>query len=168
MKKFYLLMFTFLFVGVSIFSSCKHKDPDDEPTLNENGGGNGSGNDEENTEDEIVSPDYVSIDWENASIISSNDSIGDYQINFTGEVPNIVPGSVIAIDNENILRYVFVESVNVEGNTLNIKTSQAYLTDILANTNITLQQIITEEVTMFFCRQRSSIMMIKETDVKLT
>lgn len=138
MKKFYLLMFTFLFVGVSIFSSCKHKDPDDEPTLNENGGGNGSGNDEENTEDEIVSPDYVSIDWENASIISSNDSIGDYQINFTGEVPNIVPGSVIAIDNENILRYVFVESVNVEGNTLNIKTSQAYLTDILANTNITL------------------------------
>lgn len=161
-------MFTFLFVGVSIFSSCKHKDPDDEPTLNENGGGNGSGNDEENTEDEIVSPDYVSIDWENASIISSNDSIGDYQINFTGEVPNIVPGSVIAIDNENILRYVFVESVNVEGNTLNIKTSQAYLTDILANTNITLQQIITEEVTMFFCRQRSSIMMIKETDVKLT
>ena len=95
-------------------------------------------NEEEIVEDEIVSPDYVPIDWENASIISSNDSIGDYSINFTGEVPSIVPGSVITIDQDSIIRYVFVESVEVEGNTLSMKTSQAYLTDIFANTTITL------------------------------
>ena len=85
-----------------------------------------------------VSPDYVSIDWNNASIISSNDSIGDYQINFTDDVPDIVPGSVITIDQDSIVRYVFVESVDVNGNTLNIKTSQAYLTDIFLNTTLIL------------------------------
>ena len=132
MKKLYLLMFALLLASISVFNSCKPKDPDDEQNLDDNE------NEEEIVEDEIVSPDYVPIDWENASIISSNDSIGDYSINFTGEVPSIVPGSVITIDQDSIIRYVFVESVEVEGNTLSMKTSQAYLTDIFANTTITL------------------------------
>ena len=125
-------MFALLLASISVFNSCKPKDPDDEQNLDDNE------NEEEIVEDEIVSPDYVPIDWENASIISSNDSIGDYSINFTGEVPSIVPGSVITIDQDSIIRYVFVESVEVEGNTLSMKTSQAYLTDIFANTTITL------------------------------
>ena len=125
-------MFAMLLASISVFNSCKPKDPDDEQNLDDNE------NEEEIVEDEIVSPDYVPIDWENASIISSNDSIGDYSINFTGEVPSIVPGSVITIDQDSIIRYVFVESVEVEGNTLSMKTSQAYLTDIFANTTITL------------------------------
>ena len=132
MKKLYLLMFALLLASISVFNSCKPKNPDDEQNLDDNE------NEEEIVEDEIVSPDYVPIDWENASIISSNDSIGDYSINFTGEVPSIVPGSVITIDQDSIIRYVFVESVEVEGNTLSMKTSEAYLTDIFANTTITL------------------------------
>ena len=132
MKKLYLLMFALLLASISVFNSCKPKDPDDEQNLDDNE------NEEEIVEDEIVSPDYVPIDWENASIISSNDSIGDYSINFTGEVPSIVPGSVITIDQDSIIRYVFVEDVQIDGNTISMTTSEAYLTDIFANTTITL------------------------------
>lgn len=125
-------MFALLLASISVFNSCKPKDPDDEQNLDDNE------NEEEIVEDEIVSPDYVPIDWENASIISSNDSIGDYSINFTGEVPSIVPGSVITIDQDSIIRYVFVEDVQIDGNTISMTTSEAYLTDIFANTTITL------------------------------
>lgn len=132
MKKVFFYLLASMFAAIMFITSCNPNNPDDEQNLDDNE------NEEEIVEDEIVSPDYVPIDWENASIISSNDSIGDYSINFTGEVPSIVPGSVITIDQDSIIRYVFVESVEVEGNTLSMKTSQAYLTDIFANTTITL------------------------------
>ena len=132
MKKVFFYLLASMFAAIMFITSCNPKDPDDGQNLDDNE------NEEEIVEDEIVSPDYVPIDWENASIISSNDSIGDYSINFTGEVPSIVPGSVITIDQDSIIRYVFVESVEVEGNMLSMKTSQAYLTDIFANTTITL------------------------------
>lgn len=62
-------MLAILFACFSLFNSCV-PDPDD--------------GDEQNGEEdtEIVSPEYVSIDWENTTIISSNDSIGEYQISF--------------------------------------------------------------------------------------
>ena len=132
MKKVFFYLLASMFAAIMFITSCNPNNPDDEQNLDDNE------NEEEIVEDEIVSPDYVPIDWENASIISSNDSIGDYSINFTGEVPSIVPGSVITIDQDSIIRYVFVESVEVEGNMLSMKTSQAYLTDIFANTTITL------------------------------
>ena len=91
MKKVFFYLLASMFAAIMFITSCNPNNPDDEQNLDDNE------NEEEIVEDEIVSPDYVPIDWENASIISSNDS-GDYSINFTGEVPSIVPGSVIAID----------------------------------------------------------------------
>ena len=115
-----------MFACFSLFNSCV-PDPDN---------GDEQNGEEENTE--IVSPDYVSIDWENTTVISSNDSIGEYQIGFTGEAPDVKPGSVITIDLDTIVRYVYVEEVQIDGNALSMKTSPAYFTDIFANTTITL------------------------------
>lgn len=87
---------------------------------------------------EIINPMYVPIDWDNASLLSSNDSIGDYQIQFNGEMPELQPGSIITIDQDTVVHYVFIESVDVNGNTVNVTSSEAYLTDIFADVDFTL------------------------------
>jgi len=88
--------------------------------------------------DETVNPNYVPIDWTEASLIQANDSVGTYQIQFNGETPELQAGSIIAIDQDTLVHYVFVETVTVNGNTVSMTTSEAYLTDIFANTDFTL------------------------------
>ena len=85
-----------------------------------------------------INPNYCPIDWDNATLSSSNDSNGTYQIQFNGVVPDIHPGSIITIDKDTIVRHIFVENISVEGNTINIGSSEAYLTDIFSNTDFTL------------------------------
>ena len=85
-----------------------------------------------------VNPEFVPINWEETSLTSYDDSTGNYQIQFTGSVPDIHPGSVIAIDRDTVVFYRFVTSANVTGNTVNVTTVEAYLTDIFANTEFTL------------------------------
>ena len=87
---------------------------------------------------EIINPMYVPIDWNDATLLSSNDSIGDYQIQFNGEMPELQPGSIITIDQDTVVHYVFIESVDVNGNTVNVTSSEAYLTDIFADVDFTL------------------------------
>lgn len=89
-------------------------------------------------DDVLVNPDYVSIDWETSSVLSSDDSTGDYQIRFDGEIPDIQPGSIIAIDMDTTIHYRFVTSVNVSGNTVSVASVEAYLTDIFYNSRFTL------------------------------
>lgn len=90
---------------------------------------------------EIVNPAYVPIDWDNASLLSANDSIGDYQIQFNGGMPELQPGSIIAIDQDTVVRYIFIETVNVNGNTVSVTSTEAYLTDIFADTEFTLTTV---------------------------
>ncbi|MBR3710447.1 MAG: hypothetical protein IKM99_05740 [Bacteroidales bacterium] len=90
---------------------------------------------------DIINPNYVPIDWNQANLLASNDSTGLYQIQFTGEMPEITPGSIITIDQDTAVRYVFVESTTVDGKTVSLTSIQAYLTDIFANTDITLTTI---------------------------
>lgn len=95
--------------------------------------------------DEIVNPAYVPIDWDNASLLSANDSIGDYQIQFNGGMPELQPGSIIAIDQDTVVRYIFIETVNVNGNTVSMTSTEAYLTDIFADTEFTLTTATNEK-----------------------
>ena len=88
--------------------------------------------------DEIINPNYVPIDWNNATLLSANDSIGDYQIQFAGEIPELQPGSIIAIDQDTLVNYIFIETLSVNGNTVSMTSTEAYLTDIFANTEFTL------------------------------
>lgn len=124
MIKFKKTLAVILLVTATVFvSGCK---PEDEPN---NGG---------EMNDEVVNPNYVPIDWNEAVLVASDDNTGDYQIQFNGEMPELQPGSIVAIDRETEVLYRFVESVNVEGNSVRITSSEAYLTDIFANTDFTL------------------------------
>lgn len=90
---------------------------------------------------ETVNPNYVPIDWNDASLIQSNDSIGDYQIQFNGEMPELQPGSIITIDQDTVVHYIFIETVNVNGNMASVTSTEAYLTDIFADTDFTLTTV---------------------------
>lgn len=129
MRKVFFYLLASMFAAIMFITSCNP---------NNQGDGTNTDGDESVEEEQIVNPDYVSIDWENATLLYSNDSIGEYQIGFTGEIPDVKPGSVLTIDMDTIVRYVFVEEVQIDGDVLSMKTSEAYLTDIFANTTITL------------------------------
>lgn len=90
---------------------------------------------------QIVNPMYVPIDWDNASLLSSNDSIGDYQIQFNGEIPELQPGSIITIDQDTIVHHIFIETVNFDGNIVNVTSVEANLSDIFADTDFTLTTV---------------------------
>lgn len=113
-----------LTVALVCAAGC-HK-PDDP-----NNGGN-----ENNSE--IINPNYVMIDWDNATLLSANDSIGDYRIQFNGEMPELRPGSIITIDQDTVVHHRFIETVNLSGNTVSVTSTEAYLTDIFADTDFTL------------------------------
>jgi hypothetical protein len=88
--------------------------------------------------DEIVNPAYVPIDWDNTTLVQANDSLGNYQMQFGGEAPELVAGSIIAIDQDTVVHYVYVESVTVDGNTVTLSSTEANLTDIFADVEFTL------------------------------
>ncbi len=90
---------------------------------------------------DIVNPSYVPIDWNEASLVSSNDSIGDYQIQFNGEIPELQPGAIITIDQDTVVHHLFIETVDVNGNTVYLTSTEAYLTDIFADTDFTLTTV---------------------------
>ena len=90
---------------------------------------------------EIVNSNYVPIDWDNATLLSSNDSLGNYQIQFNGEIPELQPGSIITIDQDTVVHYIFVETVDVNGNMVSVTSTEAYLTDIFADMDFTLTTV---------------------------
>ena len=87
---------------------------------------------------EVVNPNYVPIDWDNATLLSSNDSLGNYQIQFDGDIPEIHPGSIITIDQDTVVHYAFVVTEAVDGDIVTITSTEAYLTDIFADVDFTL------------------------------
>ena len=115
-----------MIMTVMFFATGCHK-PDDP--------NNGNGN-ENNSES--INHNYVLIDWDNATLLSANDSIGDYQIKFDGEIPELQPGSIITIDQDTVVHHIFIETVDMNGNIVNVTSTEAYLTDIFADTDFTL------------------------------
>ena len=111
-----------LTVAVVCAAGCKKTD-------DPNNGGDNAG---------TINPKYVPIDWNNATLLSANDSIGDYQIQFSGEMPDLQRGSIITIDQDTAVYHIFVETVNVDGNTMSITSAEAHLTDIFADVGFTL------------------------------
>lgn len=122
MKKFVLMI---MVVGLVGMVGCK-KDND-------------MADDVDVTEQIVVNPDYVAIDWERANLEAADDSTGSYTIVFEGdEVPGIIAGSVIAIDRDTMVDYRYVVSVEWSGNRVNLTTVEAYLTDIFYDSGFTL------------------------------
>ena len=98
--------------------------------------------DEEDNDEVIdyvsVNPEYVPIDWQTTTVVVADDSTGTYQFQFTGSVPDIHTGSIITIDRDTAVLYRYVISSSVNGNMMSVTTTEAYLTDIFANTDFTL------------------------------
>ena len=94
--------------------------------------------DDENTDEVTINPEYVPIDWETTTVTAYDDSTGDYTIQFADTVPDIHPGSVIAIDRDTVVLYRFVLTATTQGNTVNLTTAEAYLTDIFYDSEFTL------------------------------
>lgn len=117
-----LLIIVLSFV-ITFITGCKKNDEPNQNNVDEN---------------EVINPAYVPIDWNNATLLSANDSIGDYQIQFSGGIPELQPGSIIAIDQDTLVHYIFIETVNVNGNTVSVTSTEAFLTDIFADTEFTL------------------------------
>ena len=90
---------------------------------------------------DVVNPNYVPIDWNEASLLSSNDSLGNYQIQFNGEIPELQPGSIITIDQDTVVHHIFIETVDVNGHMVYLTSTEAYLTDIFADTDFTLTTV---------------------------
>ncbi len=85
-----------------------------------------------------VNPGFVPIDWTTTTMLSANDSTGEYRIQFSDTVPSFVPGSVIAIDRDTVVLYRFVLTSTTQGNTVALTTTEAYLTDIFSDVEFTL------------------------------
>ncbi len=116
-----------MIVMATMFAVACHKE-------DEENGGNGN-------VEITINPEYVPIDWTTTHLVSSNDSTGVYQIQFNGSVPDIHPGSILAIDKDTMVYYIFVKTVSVNGNTVSLTSIKAYLTDIFFNTDITLSTL---------------------------
>lgn len=122
MKKIVFLMMVLVIAGM--VGCKKDNDMDDDMDV---------------TEQIVVNPDYVAIDWERANLEAADDSTGSYTIAFEGdEVPGIIAGSVIAIDRDTMVNYRYVVSVEWSGNRVNLTTVEAYLTDIFYDSGFTL------------------------------
>jgi len=85
-----------------------------------------------------INPDYVSIDWDKATLQSSDDSTGYYQIRFSGQTPDIQPGSIVTILDDTVAHYIYVETVTVNGNVMDITSTKATLSDIFYDTEFAL------------------------------
>lgn len=94
--------------------------------------------DDENTDEVTINPEYVPIDWETTTVTTYDDSTGDYTICFADTVPDIHPGSIIAIDRDTVVLYRFVLTATTSGNTMSLTTAEAYLTDIFYDSEFTL------------------------------
>ena len=88
-----------------------------------------------------VNPGFVPIDWTTTTMLSANDSTGDYRIQFSDTVPNFVPGSIIALDRDTVVLYRFVLTATTQGNTVILTTTEAYLTDIFSDVEFTLSTV---------------------------
>lgn len=117
-------MTAMLVVSVVSVSSCNKDDDSDER--------------EDEPIEVTINPEYVAINWEQAILVSDNDDNGTYQIQFNGTIPDIHPGSIITIDQDTAVLYRFVTTSSTSGNIMTITSTEAYLTDIFANTEFTL------------------------------
>lgn len=108
-----------------VLSSCK-KTNENDPEVN---------NDIETIK---INPDYVTIDWENAVLQNCNDSIGYYEIKFSGDIPDFKVGSVIAVDADTVVYYVKISSLTTSGNVVSFNTTKVYLQDIFYDCEFTL------------------------------
>ena len=86
----------------------------------------------------IINPDYVPIQWENATI-SLCDTLTGQIVFTTTEKPAIETGSVISVNLADTATHVFiVNKITLKDNTYTLETERGTLANIFSNTSFIL------------------------------
>lgn len=135
MKK---LLYVLIVFALGIISGCEKKDD----------GLIGPNNPEEPKDpipsEDMISDDFVPIDWSKVKINQYDDSNGLLSLSLTEQTRTLRQGQVLTIANDTISYVLIINDVKVGKNDIILKTKQGDLCDIFANTNITLSTELTK------------------------
>jgi len=87
---------------------------------------------------EIISPQYVSVDWNTADVLMCDTLNGKYVMTKTAETSQIAPGSVVVLDMDTTGIIICVTEVVDNTNEVNVKAERGTIADIFANIDFTL------------------------------
>lgn len=87
---------------------------------------------------EIISPQYVSVDWNTADVLMCDTLNGKYVMTKTAETSQIAPGSVVVLDMDTTGIVIRVTEVVDNTNEVNVKAERGTIADIFANIDFTL------------------------------
>lgn len=87
---------------------------------------------------EIISPQYVSVDWNTADVLMCDTITGKYVMTKTAETSQIAPGSVVVLDMDTTGIIICVTEVVDNTNEVNVKAERGTIADIFANIDFTL------------------------------
>ena len=87
---------------------------------------------------EMISPQYVSVDWTTADVLMCDTLNGKYVMTKTAETSQIAPGSVVVLDMDTTGIVIRVTEVVDNTNEVNVKAERGSIADIFANIDFTL------------------------------
>ena len=87
---------------------------------------------------EMISPQYVSVDWTTADVLMCDTITGKYVMTKTAETSQIAPGSVVVLDMDTTGIVIRVTEVVDNTNEVNVKAERGTIADIFANIDFTL------------------------------
>lgn len=97
---------------------------------------------------------YIPFDWESGEVVINSLDENSCTLEFSGLVPDIVPGMVFNLDAEHGYDLRIVTDSNVNGNTISLSTEPAILADIFSNTTIVMTT--SPEIAMEYQSTKSS------------
>ncbi len=91
---------------------------------------------------EMISPMYVSVDWNTADVLMCDTLNGKYVLTKTDETSKIAPGSVVVLDMDTTGIIICVTEVVDNTNEVNVNADRGTIADIFANIDFTLSTSI--------------------------
>ncbi|MCQ2117441.1 MAG: hypothetical protein MJY76_04805 [Bacteroidales bacterium] len=85
-----------------------------------------------------INPNFVMVDWSKATFSLYDAEHNRFEFDYTGEMPEIVPGSVLSIDTGVEGCICKVTSYSVSGNHVVLEGETGDLTDVFMNTTLVL------------------------------
>ena len=87
---------------------------------------------------EMISPMYVSVDWNTADVLLCDTLNGKYVLTKTAETSKIVPGSVVVLDMDTTGMVICVKQVVDNTDEISVNADRGTIADIFANIDFSL------------------------------
>ena len=88
-----------------------------------------------------INPAYVPIDWNNVSLTKCDRENFTFQLKCNGDAPNIVPSSVITVNEDSIMHIVLVTKVDKNGDFMTIKGYPGSLGNLFFDTEFVVKTL---------------------------